>query len=114
MSHYTAKVSHGQVVIRDVGLPDGTEVSVTIERGRGRKIEQLRFSPEVEADIKESLAQHRRGETISGEESIADLRRFQAVLDSRERARRRIGTRGRAPLASKPRTGTKSSRRRAP
>ena len=69
MATYRGTVTKRQLVVRGVDLPDGTEVDVTIDR----PVFQL-SGEDIEA-IRESDAQFRRGEFVSREESIAELRR---------------------------------------
>jgi len=108
VGYYTAKVARGQIVIRDVDLPDGTEVSVKVEPEHA-----FRTRAEVEADLRASEREHRRGETISGEESIADLRRYIALYDSGQRPSPEFRAPSPRKVARKPRNGAKPTRRRA-
>ncbi len=71
MSQFTAKVSRGQIVIRDVDLPEGTAVRVTVQPDTAPAL----FSTEVERDIRASLGLADRGETISGEEHLVRILR---------------------------------------
>lgn len=109
VSYYTAKVAGGKIVLRDVGLPDGTEVNVTVESG----VEyQIHFTPEVEADIRASRAEHRRGESISGEEWIAEIQRTRTVHGPRQRTDAALPRGGARPVARASRNGAKSTRGR--
>jgi hypothetical protein len=108
VSYYTAKVARGQIVIRDVDLPDGTEVSVKVERD-----DELRFTPEIEAELRASEAEHRRGESVSGDEALANLRRYIAFRAAGEPASREVDPRRPRSVVPKPRNGAKSTRRRA-
>ncbi len=108
MTYHSAKVMRGQIVIRDVNLPDGTEVQVAIERG----IPELRLSPAEDAAIEEALRDSARGNWITGDESLAQLKR---TMDA---ARARAGAAGdrsrRTVVDRKPRPNrAKSARGRA-
>jgi len=107
VGYYTAKVARGQIVIRDVDLPDGTEVSVKVEPEHA-----FRTRTEVEADLLASEREHRRGETISGEESIALLRQYIALHDSGQRPSTELRFPRTRKVARKPRNGAKSTRKR--
>ncbi|MBL0216362.1 MAG: hypothetical protein IPQ07_21075 [Myxococcales bacterium] len=109
VSHFTAKVSRGQIVISDVDLPDGTEVTVQIERAAP----EWRYAAEVEADIRASRAEFRRGESISSEESLADLRRHQTVRGQAQLASAAVDPGGRRLVDRSPRKRTKPAARRA-
>jgi len=109
VSYYTAKVARGQIVIRDVDLPNGTTVSVQVEP----EVIPFRTREEVDADLRESMAQHRRGETVSGEESIALLRQFIALHDAGQRPSTEISFPSTRKVARKPRKRAQPSRRRA-
>ncbi|HTL33194.1 MAG TPA: hypothetical protein VL326_08720, partial [Kofleriaceae bacterium] len=68
---FTAKVKKREIRVREVGLPDGAVVDVTIKL-QSEPIEEL--PPEVWAQIRESEREARRGGVISGEESVRRLR----------------------------------------
>jgi hypothetical protein len=111
VSYYTAKVARGQIVIRDVDLPDGTAVTVKVEREPEKY--PFRTRAQVEADLRESEAQHRRGEWVTGEESLALLRRFGALHDAGHRPSTEVTFPSRRKVARKPRNGAKPTRNRA-
>ena len=108
VTYHSAKVTRGQIVIRDLDLPDGTEVRVAINSD----IPELRLSPADDAAIAESLRDSRRGNWITGDESLAQLRR---TLDAaRARALAANDRPSRAVVGRKPRPArAKSARSRA-
>ncbi len=63
----------GQVVLEDPSLAEGLDVWV-ISRERD---EEVRLSPEENAEIEAGISEADRGETISGEEFFARLRRLE-------------------------------------
>ena len=68
----TGTVISGKVVLDDVSLIEGTDVFV-VTRERGAEV---RLSPEELAELEAGLAVADRGETMSGEELFARLRRY--------------------------------------
>ena len=68
----TGTVISGKVVLDDVSLTEGTDVFVVT---REREAD-VRLSPEELAELEAGLAEADRGETISGEELFARLRRY--------------------------------------
>lgn len=66
----SGKVVNGQVVV-DADLPEGAEVTLIALDGE----ETFEVSPELKAFLLESIAQGARGETISAEELLVELRR---------------------------------------
>jgi hypothetical protein len=69
----TGTVLSGKVILDDSSLIDGTDVLV-ITRERG---EAINLSPEELAELEAGIAEADRGETISGEELFARLRRHE-------------------------------------
>ena len=68
----TGTVISGKVVVDDPSFTDGTDVFiVTRERE-----EIVRLSPEELAELEAGIAEADRGETISGDEFFARLRRY--------------------------------------
>ena len=65
----SGKVVHGQVVV-DGELPEGADVMLLTLDGE----ETFEVSAELEAILLESIAQGERGETISGEELLREMR----------------------------------------
>ena len=65
----SGKVVHGQVVV-DGELPEGADVMLLTLDGE----ETFEVSAELEAILLESMAQGERGETISGEELLREMR----------------------------------------
>jgi len=108
VTYHSAKVTRGQIVIRDLDLPDGTEVQVAIERG----IPELRLSRTDDAAMEEALRDSARGNWITGEESLAQLQR---TMDAARTRARTAGDRAsRAVVGGKPRPSrAKSARGRA-
>jgi hypothetical protein len=103
---YRATVSRGQVVVRGVDLPNGTEVDVTIEGPVVLTEAYLR------AVIREGEAAFRRGEGITAEEYLAS-RGITASLGL-ARAPSRSGSRSnQGAVARKSRKRAKRVRRRA-
>ncbi len=65
----SGKVVNGRVVV-DAELPEGADVTLIALDGE----ESFEVSPELEAILLESIAQGERGETISAEELLDELR----------------------------------------
>ncbi|MDQ3280162.1 MAG: hypothetical protein M3Q69_01975 [Acidobacteriota bacterium] len=65
----SGKIVNGRVVV-DAELPEGADVTLIAMEGE----ETFEVSPELEAILLESIAQAERGETISAEELLAELR----------------------------------------
>jgi hypothetical protein len=65
----SGKVVNGRVVV-EAELPEGADVTLITLDGE----ETFEVSPELEAILLESIAQGQRGETISGEELLRELR----------------------------------------
>jgi hypothetical protein len=65
----SGKVVAGKVVV-DGDLPEGAEVTVLARDGE----ESFEVDAELEAVLLESIAQGDRGETISGEDLLQELR----------------------------------------
>ena len=68
----TGTVVAGQVVLDDSEFIDGTHV-VVLSRDRE---DEVRLPPDELAELEAGLAEADRGETISGEELFARLRRY--------------------------------------
>jgi hypothetical protein len=69
MQMASGKVRNGQVVV-DAELPEGVDVMLLALDGE----ETFEVGAELEAVLLESIAQGRRGETISAEDLLAELR----------------------------------------
>jgi hypothetical protein len=67
----TGTVISGKVVLDDASFSDGTNVFVVTGDREG----DIRLSAEELAELEAGLAEADRGETISGEELVAGLRR---------------------------------------
>jgi len=65
----SGKVVHGQVVIEG-DLPEGADVTLLALDGE----EEFEVGAELEAVLLESIAQGRRGETISAEDLLREMR----------------------------------------
>lgn len=65
----SGKVVNGRVVV-EAELPEGADVTLIALDGE----ETFEVSPELEAILLESIAQGERGETISGEDLLRELR----------------------------------------
>ncbi len=63
----------GQIVLDDLWLTDGMDVLVVT---RDRE-EEVHLSPEELTELEAGIAEADRGETISGDEFFARLRRFE-------------------------------------
>lgn len=66
-------VVSGKVILDDPSLIDGTDVLVVT---RGQE-EEVHLWPEELAELEAGIAEADRGETISGEELFARLRRYE-------------------------------------
>jgi hypothetical protein len=69
----TGTVVAGKVVLDDPSISDGTDVLV-VTRERERTV---RLSPEELAELEAGMAEADRGETVSGDELFASLRRYE-------------------------------------
>jgi hypothetical protein len=69
----TGNVVSGKVILDDPSLIDGTDVFV-VTRERD---EDIRLSPEELAQLEAGIAEADRGETISGDQLFARLRRYE-------------------------------------
>jgi hypothetical protein len=69
----TGTVVSGKVILDDPSLIDGTDVLV-VTRERD---EDIRLSPEELAQLEAGIAEADRGETISGDQLFARLRRYE-------------------------------------
>jgi len=91
VTHHSATVRGGQVVVRGLDVPDGTRVTITIERAVSARRNQARQELVVPPDIAESLDQAfhdiDRGNTITWAESNAEIAQLRAEWIRRERLR---------------------------
>ncbi len=69
----TGTVVSGKVILDDPSLVDGTDVLVVTRE----REQEVRLSPEELAALEAGIAEADRGETISGEELFARLRRYE-------------------------------------
>jgi len=67
---YTGKVVDGKVIVDGDPLPEGTEVTIHVA---GDDDEPFYLTPDMEAEIEESIAQLERGEGIPGAVVLAEL-----------------------------------------
>jgi len=72
MAIYTGKVMDGKVIVDGDPLPEGTEVTIHVV---GEDEEPFHLTPDMEAEIEESIAQLERGEGIPAEQVLAGLQR---------------------------------------
>lgn len=68
----TGTVVAGKVVVEGMKLPEGSTVTVITPESD----DEVRLTPEEEADLVEAIAEADRGETISAEELFARLERI--------------------------------------
>ena len=68
----TGRVVAGKIVVDGVELPEGSTVTVVMPEPE----EEVQLTPEEEAELRESIAEADRGETISAEELFARLDRI--------------------------------------
>ena len=68
----TGHVVHGQIVLDDWAepLPEGAELTIGIPE----QIEEVELTPEQLAELDESIAEADRGELISAEDALRELR----------------------------------------
>ena len=69
----TGTVLSGKVILDDQSLTDGTDVLVVTRK----REKEVRLSPEELADLEAGIAEADRGETITGNELFARLRRYE-------------------------------------
>jgi hypothetical protein len=106
---FTATVKKGSVVIKDVPLPDGEEVEVTIERQAGLYV----MSEEEEREVLLGEAEADAGLARPVHEFLAELRAGDALRGRNRRTRSaRRGTRKAAVGTTRSRTKSASSRGR--
>jgi hypothetical protein len=70
MTVFSGRVVNGVIVIDDGPLPEGAEVTVLVENDG----ETFDVTPEEEAMLLASIAQADRGEFVSAEEVLTELR----------------------------------------
>jgi hypothetical protein len=75
---YTGEVVDGQVVVQGALLVEGTVVTILAPDDA----EPFYLSPDMEAELEESVAQLERGEGIPAEVVLAGLRRRRAGASS--------------------------------
>ena len=78
MAIYTGKVINGQVIVHGALLAEGTEVTILVPDDA----EPFYLTPDMEAELEESIAQLERGEGIPAEEVLAGLRRQRSGASS--------------------------------
>lgn len=101
---FTARVKKRSAVVRDVDLPDGATVDVTIAAQPSDEEESEELTPEEWAMVREGLRAAERGEVFTIEETLASIRSLYGH-DYSSRASR-AGARN-TDVGSKPRRRTK-------
>ena len=71
MAIYTGKVVDGKVIVQGALLAEGTEVTILVPDDA----EPFYLTPDMEAELEESIAQLERGEGIPAKQVLASLRR---------------------------------------
>lgn len=66
----TGKIVSGHIVLEGEPLPDGADVTVLVQEAD----EPFEITPELRAALLESIAQCDRGETISADELLREMR----------------------------------------
>lgn len=70
MSIVGGKVVNGRVEVEDFELPEGADVTVFLHDGA----EEEELPPELEDAIDESIAEFERGEYVTAEEALREMR----------------------------------------
>jgi hypothetical protein len=104
---FTTKVKKRSVVVRDVDLPDGATVDVTIAPQQDEEDDDLDLTPEQWKEVRAAERRIARGEYITGEEFRAWAREYYALRSETGQARGSNGARRDARLGAKPRRRTK-------
>ena len=79
MTIFPGKVVNGRVEVEDdIELPEGAEVSVYLPADE----EEFELTPEMEAELEESIAEADRGEGVPAEQVLREIRE---VLYNRSR-----------------------------
>lgn len=78
MSVYTGKVINGVVAVDGVLLPEGMRVTLLVSDEE----DEVHLTPDMIAELDESIAQADRGETIPAEEVLEELRARTRALRS--------------------------------
>jgi hypothetical protein len=107
---FTAKVKKRAVMVRDVDLPDGSTVDVTIAAHDDEP--EWDPTPEQWAEIREGERAADRGEGISIEECLARLT-ANSIRGHDYRTRTTSGAAGNKRVGAAPRARTKSAAKRA-
>jgi hypothetical protein len=108
---FTAKVKKRSVVVRDVDLPDGATVDVTIAAQPPDEEESEELTPEEWAMVREGLRAADRGEVFTVDEVFAHLRA--ASLYGHDYGARTSSSEARnADVGGKPRRRAKPAARR--
>ena len=97
-THYSAKVRRGQVTLRGLNVPDGTEVQIQVTPGPPPEI---RFDPDVEADLEQWFTNGHKEQLVSRAESDADIVRLREEWASRERSGIRSPAEANSPTGPK-------------
>ena len=67
----TGRVRRGKIEIDDTALPEGTKVTVLASEGE----ETFELGPRDEAALLAAIAEAERGESVSAEEVLQEIRR---------------------------------------
>ena len=70
MAVYTGKVVNGVVTVSGVLLPEGTKVTLLVDDEE----DSFHLTPDMVAELEDSIAQVDRGETVPVEVVLEDLR----------------------------------------
>ncbi|HZO26305.1 MAG TPA: hypothetical protein VFH48_09990 [Chloroflexota bacterium] len=79
MSVYSGKVVNGVVRVKGVLLPEGTKVTILVPEDE----EPIDLSPDMIAELEESIAQIERGEYVTWEELREELRKTEREAQPR-------------------------------
>ena len=71
MAVYSGKVVNGMVLVKGALLPEGTKVTILVSEDE----EPFDLSPDMIAELEESIAQIERGEYVTWEELREELKR---------------------------------------
>jgi len=79
VSVYSGKVVNGVVRVKGVLLPEGTKVTILVPEDE----EPIDLSPDMIAELEESIAQIERGEYVTWEELREELRKTEREAQPR-------------------------------
>lgn len=110
---FTTKVKKRSVVVRDVDLPDGAMVDVTIAPQEDEEDDDLDLTPEQWKEVRAAERQIARGEYVTGDELRAWLRESFPLPRGGEPTHARDDRNRSAGVGAKPPGRTKRASRRA-